>query len=60
MNFNSDNNAGIAPEILAALAAANTGSAPAYGADRITARLAERFAALFEHEVAVFPVVTGT
>ena len=60
MNFSSDNNAGMAPEILAALAAANTGSAPAYGADRITARLAERFAALFEHEVAVFPVVTGT
>ncbi len=60
MDFSSDNAAGAAPEILAALAAANAGSAAAYGADAITARLAERFAALFEREVAVFPVATGT
>ena len=33
---------------------------PAYGADAATARLERRFAALFEHEVAVFPVATGT
>ncbi len=60
MDFSSDNAAGAAPEILAALAAVNRGPAAAYGADAATARLERRFAALFEHEVAVFPVATGT
>jgi len=60
MNFSSDNAAGVSPEILAALAAANVGAEPSYGADPITQRVAARFAELFEHEVAVFPVATGT
>jgi threonine aldolase len=60
MNFLSDNAYGAAPEILAALAQANTGPAAPYGEDDITARVQQRFAEIFEHEVAVFPVVTGT
>jgi threonine aldolase len=60
MNFSSDNVTGVAPEILAALAAANAGAASAYGADAVTERLQRRFAEVFEHEVAVFPVATGT
>ena len=60
MNFRSDNVSGIAPEILAAIAAANAGTAPSYGADAVTERLAAAVATLFEHEVAVFPVATGT
>lgn len=60
MDFRSDNVAGVLPEIMAALAAANRGTASAYGEDEITARLAARMAALFEREVAVFPVATGT
>lgn len=60
MNFRSDNVAGVAPEILAAIAAANEGSAASYGADALTERVTRRFAELFEHEVAVFPVATGT
>jgi threonine aldolase len=60
VNFRSDNVTGIAPEILAAIAAANNGDAPSYGADPITARVALRFAEIFEREVAVFPVATGT
>lgn len=60
MNFKSDNVSGIAPEILAALAGANAGAAPSYGDDAITARLTRRFCELFEREVAVFPVATGT
>lgn len=60
MNFASDNVTGAAPEILAALAAANAGTAAPYGADAITARLTQRFAAVFEHDVAIFPVATGT
>jgi len=60
MNFRSDNVSGIAPEILAAIAAANTGAAASYGADAITERVVRRVAELFEHEAAVFPVATGT
>jgi threonine aldolase len=60
MNFTSDNAAGIAPEILAALAAASTGAADAYGADPLTTRVERRIAEVFEAEVAVFLVATGT
>ena len=60
MHFASDNTAGISPEIIAALAAANDGAVGSYGADPITARLEAKLAQLFEHEVAVFPVATGT
>lgn len=60
MNFASDNAAGIAPEILAAIAGANEGIALAYGRDPWTERVARRFAEVFEHEVAVFLVPTGT
>jgi threonine aldolase len=60
MNFASDNAAGVAPEILAALARANEGFALGYGNDTWTQRVEKRFAELFEREVAVFLVPTGT
>ncbi|MBM3584532.1 MAG: low specificity L-threonine aldolase [Alphaproteobacteria bacterium] len=60
MDFRSDNTAGVLPEIMAALAAANQGTQPSYGADAVTARLRKRLADLFEHGVAVFPVGTGS
>jgi threonine aldolase len=60
MNFMSDNAAGAAPEVLAALARANDGTASSYGADDITARLTVKLSKLFEKDVAVFPVATGT
>src|SRR5712692_7056124 len=60
MNFASDNAAGIAPEILAAIARANEGPALAYGRDAWTERLERRFCDMFEREVAVFLVATGT
>jgi threonine aldolase len=60
MNFSSDNVAGISPEILAALAAANIGREPSYGDDPVTERVARRLAEIFEHDVTVFPVATGT
>ncbi len=60
MNFASDNVTGVAPEILAALNAASAGPAMPYGADAITQSLERRFAEIFEHAVAVFPVATGT
>ncbi|QFR33815.1 low specificity L-threonine aldolase [Ancylobacter sp. TS-1] len=58
--FGSDNVAGVSPAILAALAAANDGPAPSYGADEISTRVEARLSALFEREVAVFLVSTGT
>lgn len=60
MNFSSDNAFGGSPEILAALSRANAGSAASYGADAITARLAGKLSDIFEREVAIFPVATGT
>lgn len=60
MNFRSDNVTAASPEILAALVAANEGTAPSYGADDGTKGLERTFGALFGCEVAVFPVVTGT
>ena len=60
MNFVSDNAYGAAPQILAALADAGHGAATSYGDDAITARVGERLAAIFEHEIAAYPVVTGT
>src|SRR5262245_58704662 len=60
MEFASDNTSGVAPEILAALNAAATGYAAAYGDDEWTARLDGRFGELFEREVRVFPLISGT
>jgi threonine aldolase len=60
MNFCSDNAIGVAPEIMSALAEANRGPSMPYGADDWTKRVERRFAEIFEHEVRVFPVATGT
>lgn len=60
VNFASDNVTAMAPEILEALAAANKGPAMPYGEDALTAKLEQRLAELFEREVAVLPVATGT
>ena len=59
-NFYSDNVSGAAPEILEALVTANAGDTAPYGADPITEGLQARFAALFETDVEVYPVGTGT
>ncbi|HTW36846.1 MAG TPA: low specificity L-threonine aldolase [Rhizomicrobium sp.] len=60
MNFASDNAYGATPEILSALAAAGAAAASSYGADPFTKELGPRMATLFEREVTVFPVLTGT
>lgn len=60
MNFNSDNTAGASAPVMAAIAAANDGTASAYGTDAWTGRVERLFAELFEHEVAVFLVTSGT
>lgn len=60
LNFRSDNVATVAPEILRALDAVNHGLAASYGDDEYSALLNRKFSQLFETEVAVFPVSTGT
>ena len=60
MNFASDNTAPVAPAILDALTAANAGYALGYGNDDWTKAVERRFSAIFEREVAVFLVPTGT
>jgi threonine aldolase len=58
--FASDNYAGIHPEVLAAIAAANEGHQTAYGDDVYTARLQEVMAEHFGAGVEAFPVFNGT
>jgi len=60
VNFASDNAWGALPQVMDALTAANAGAEASYGADTITARLGKTFNRLFERDVAMFPVGTGT
>jgi len=60
MNFASDNVAGASPRVLQAIMQANAGAAPSYGADPWTQRAETLIAELFEREVSVFLVPTGT
>lgn len=59
-HFASDNYAGICPEALAALVAANTGHAPAYGDDEWTRQVSDRLRQLFETDCDVYFVFNGT
>jgi threonine aldolase len=58
--FASDNYAGIHPEVLAAIGAANTGHAVAYGEDDHTRTLQDLITAAFGEQARVFPVFNGT
>ncbi len=60
MNFASDNTAGVHPQILAAIARANEGAATSYGSDHLTKRVEKKFCEIFERDVAVYFVATGT
>ena len=58
--FASDNYAGVHPEILAAIAAANDGHEIAYGEDTVTARLDALMQRHFGEQALAFPVFNGT
>lgn len=58
--FASDNYAGVHPEVLAAIAAANGGHQGAYGGDAYTARLQEVMAQHFGAGVEAYPMFNGT
>ncbi|HUY84131.1 MAG TPA: low specificity L-threonine aldolase [Steroidobacteraceae bacterium] len=59
-NFTSDNVAPACAPILAAVNEANSGLLPSYGGDALTARLQTAASEVFERQVAIFPVATGT
>lgn len=58
--FASDNYAGVHPEIMAALAEANTGHEGSYGADKYTKEAEARFKSIFGDQTEVFFVYNGT
>ncbi len=60
MIFASDNWAGASDRVMTALAEVARRGGPAYGADSLTKKVEARFCELFEREVAVFFVGSGT
>jgi len=56
----SDNTAGLCPEAMESLAAANSGSVASYGDDGWTARASDRIREVFETDCEVFFVFNGT
>ena len=60
MNFASDNVYGVHPCILAALGEANAGTAPSYAGDSYSIKCESELSQIFEKEVRVFLVTTGT
>ena len=60
MIFASDNWSGASERVISALADAARRGGPAYGDDDLTRSVERRFAELFEHDVAVFLVASGT
>ena len=60
-NFASDNVTGVSPEIMDAMVKANDDhAAMSYGADKWTDSLSAKVGEIFETDVTVFPVVSGT
>jgi len=59
-SFASDNNAGVHPEIIKAIKAANEGHVIAYGDDPITARAVKLFQKHFGPDIAVYFAFGGT
>ncbi|MEC8282609.1 MAG: beta-eliminating lyase-related protein [Pseudomonadota bacterium] len=60
VNFASDNSTGAAPEVLAALIAANDHRTMPYGNDHHTRAAEAALAEVFECDLTAFPVATGT
>jgi threonine aldolase len=59
-NFSSDHVTPACDAIMAALNAANVGSVTSYGGDPLTSRLQAVASEIFETQVAIFPVTSGT
>jgi threonine aldolase len=60
ISFSSDNIPGASPEVLEALVACNVDNTRPYGNDQHTLRIEQKFSDVFEREMSVFLVPTGT
>jgi threonine aldolase len=60
LGFSSDNIAGASPEVAQALVKHSSGQAGPYGTDELTAQVKRKFCEIFERDVEVFLVPTGT
>ncbi|KAA5803896.1 threonine aldolase [Alkalicaulis satelles] len=60
MNFLSDTTAPAHPVLIEAIARANEGFAPSYGADPLSAQVTQRLRDIFETDLAVVLTVSGT
>ena len=60
VKFASDNVAGACPEVLDAILKANEGDSTPYGNDQLSTDLQDKFSDIFEKEVVVFPLTSGT
>ena len=58
--FSSDNVTGACPEVMDAIVAANEGIVESYGNDKWSISLQKKLSEIFETDVVVFPVVSGT
>ena len=59
-SFASDNTSCACPEVMNALVEANKGIAKSYGEDQYSEKLQQKLNEIFETEVVVYPVVSGT
>ncbi len=60
MKLASDNTAAASPEILEAMIASCQGNVGSYGGDEWSKSLTQSFSDIFEKEVSVYPVISGT
>ncbi len=60
VKFASDNVTGACPEVLDALIKANNEDKTPYGNDELSKNLQNKFSEIFEKEVVVFPIASGT
>ena len=60
VKFASDNVAGACPEVLDAIIKANEGDSTPYGNDDWSTNLQNKFSEIFEKEVIVYPMASGT
>jgi threonine aldolase len=60
MDFRSDNVHGASPEVLQAIARAAAGTQTSYGGDELTERVRRRCSEVFQTDVDIIPVVTGS
>jgi threonine aldolase len=60
INFSSDNVSSACPEVMAAVNAVNDGVVASYGDDPCTTNLQPRLSEIFETDVVVYPVMSGT